>query len=69
MMQDFMKELAENDEGTGILSIDDILAVVGILVELRNGRGEIDDIDHLVIEEYDRLVSLLKINSEQDLLR
>ena len=31
----------------GILSIDDILAVVGILVELRNGRGEIDDIDHL----------------------
>jgi DNA-directed RNA polymerase subunit beta len=33
--------------GEGILSNDDILAVVGILVELRNGRGEIDDIDHL----------------------
>jgi DNA-directed RNA polymerase subunit beta len=29
------------------LSNDDILAVVGVLVELRNGRGEIDDIDHL----------------------
>ena len=34
-------------EGQGTLSNDDILAVVGILVELRNGRGEIDDIDHL----------------------
>jgi DNA-directed RNA polymerase subunit beta len=30
-----------------ILSKEDILAVVGILIELRNGRGEIDDIDHL----------------------
>ncbi len=34
-------------EGSGTLSNEDILAVVGILVELRNGRGEIDDIDHL----------------------
>jgi len=34
-------------EGAGTLANDDILAVVGILVELRNGRGEIDDIDHL----------------------
>ncbi len=34
-------------EGAGTLSNDDLLAVVGILVELRNGRGEIDDIDHL----------------------
>ncbi len=33
--------------GSGILSNDDILAVIKILVELRNGRGEIDDIDHL----------------------
>ena len=33
--------------GSGTLSNDDILAVVGILVELRNGHGEIDDIDHL----------------------
>ena len=29
------------------LSNDDILDVVKILVELRNGRGEVDDIDHL----------------------
>ncbi|MEK8087913.1 DNA-directed RNA polymerase subunit beta [Aquabacterium sp. A3] len=37
------------DEATGkmTLSNDDILAVVKILVELRNGRGEVDDIDHL----------------------
>jgi len=33
--------------GTGTLSHDDIVDVIRILVELRNGRGEIDDIDHL----------------------
>jgi len=33
--------------GAPILSNDDIVAVIKILVELRNGRGEIDDIDHL----------------------
>ena len=37
------------DESTGpmVLSNEDILAVVKILVDLRNGRGEVDDIDHL----------------------
>ena len=34
-------------EGPGTLSADDIVAVIKILVDLRNGRGEIDDIDHL----------------------
>ncbi len=38
---------AQEEVGPGTLSNDDILAVIGILVELRNGRGEIDDIDHL----------------------
>ncbi len=33
--------------GSGVLSNEDILDVVRILVELRNGRGEVDDIDHL----------------------
>jgi len=33
--------------GAGTLSNDDIIAVIKILVELRNGKGEIDDIDHL----------------------
>ena len=37
----------EGLEGKGTLSNDDIIRVIGILVELRNGRGEIDDIDHL----------------------
>ncbi|MGL1834168.1 DNA-directed RNA polymerase subunit beta [Rhodocyclaceae bacterium SMB388] len=36
-----------DEEGPGTLSNEDILAVIGVLVELRNGRGEIDDIDHL----------------------
>src|SRR5574343_649656 len=37
------------DEPTGpmVLSNEDILAVVKILVDLRNGNGEVDDIDHL----------------------
>jgi DNA-directed RNA polymerase subunit beta len=34
-------------EGSGTLSNQDIIDVIRILVELRNGRGEIDDIDHL----------------------
>ncbi len=34
-------------EGAATLSNDDLLAVIAVLVELRNGRGEIDDIDHL----------------------
>jgi DNA-directed RNA polymerase subunit beta len=34
-------------EGSGVLSNEDIIDVVKILVELRNGRGEVDDIDHL----------------------
>src|SRR5438876_537405 len=33
--------------GPATLTNDDIIAVIRILVELRNGRGEIDDIDHL----------------------
>ncbi|MDU0810191.1 MAG: DNA-directed RNA polymerase subunit beta [Burkholderia sp.] len=37
------------DEVTGNLTLndDDILATIKILVELRNGKGEVDDIDHL----------------------
>jgi DNA-directed RNA polymerase subunit beta len=33
--------------GPNNLTNDDIIAVIRILVELRNGRGEVDDIDHL----------------------
>jgi DNA-directed RNA polymerase subunit beta len=34
-------------EGSGTLSNEDVVDVIRILVELRNGRGEVDDIDHL----------------------
>jgi len=37
----------EQLDGDMTLSDDDILSVIKILVELRNGRGEVDDIDHL----------------------
>ncbi|AWX13973.1 DNA-directed RNA polymerase subunit beta [Mergibacter septicus] len=34
-------------EGAGILSNDDIIRVMKKLIDIRNGRGEVDDIDHL----------------------
>ena len=34
-------------EGPGTLTHEDIVDTVKVLVELRNGRGEVDDIDHL----------------------
>ncbi len=37
----------EELSGPGTLTTEDIVGVIKILVELRNGRGEIDDIDHL----------------------
>jgi DNA-directed RNA polymerase subunit beta len=35
------------DVADGILGTEDIVSVIAILSELRNGRGEVDDIDHL----------------------
>ncbi|MFC4159800.1 DNA-directed RNA polymerase subunit beta [Chitinimonas lacunae] len=44
----FYERCGKKDEiGPGVLEVDDIVAVIGILVELRNSRGEVDDIDHL----------------------
>jgi DNA-directed RNA polymerase subunit beta len=44
----FNRRVGRNElKGSGTLTNDDIMAVIKILVELRNGRGEIDDIDHL----------------------
>ena len=34
-------------EGGGVLDQDDILAVLQVLMDIRNGRGSVDDIDHL----------------------
>ena len=36
-----------SDEGPGILSKEDIVDVMKVLIGLKNGHGEIDDIDHL----------------------
>ena len=33
--------------GSGILDQDDILAVLKVLIDIRNGNGTVDDIDHL----------------------
>ncbi|ALG67917.1 DNA-directed RNA polymerase subunit beta [Beggiatoa leptomitoformis] len=33
--------------GSGVLSTDDILAVLRTLIDIRNGNGTVDDIDHL----------------------
>jgi DNA-directed RNA polymerase subunit beta len=44
----FNRRVGRNElEGAATLSPEDIVAVIKILVELRNGKGEIDDIDHL----------------------
>ncbi|MEJ2042833.1 MAG: DNA-directed RNA polymerase subunit beta [Reinekea sp.] len=37
----------EDDEGEGILSREDIVDVLKTLIDIRNGRGQVDDIDHL----------------------
>jgi len=34
-------------EGAGVLSEDDIVAVLRILIDIKNGKGDVDDIDHL----------------------
>lgn len=37
----------KTDEGSGTLSKDDILSVIKTLIDIRNGIGMVDDIDHL----------------------
>lgn len=37
----------ESDEGEGILSNQDIIDVMKTLVDIRNGSGTVDDVDHL----------------------
>ncbi len=37
----------DTDEGLGVLSPEDILEVLKVLIDLRNGIGSTDDIDHL----------------------
>jgi DNA-directed RNA polymerase subunit beta len=37
----------ESDLGDGVLSREDIVDVLRTLIDIRNGKGEVDDIDHL----------------------
>ncbi len=37
----------DNSEGEGVLDKEDILDVLGTLINIRNGYGTVDDIDHL----------------------
>jgi len=37
----------ETPVGPGTLSKDDIIAVLKVLIDIRNGKGSVDDIDHL----------------------
>lgn len=41
------KFIHRRETAEGTLSLEDIVSVIAILCELRNGRGEVDDIDHL----------------------
>ena len=34
-------------DGPGVLSKEDITAVMGVLIDIKNGNGSVDDIDHL----------------------
>ena len=37
----------DNSDGDGVLNREDILAVLSTLIDIRNGAGTVDDIDHL----------------------
>ncbi|NQY43527.1 MAG: DNA-directed RNA polymerase subunit beta, partial [Legionellales bacterium] len=44
----FNKRIGRSEiEGPGILSKEDIVAVIKTLIDVRDGRGHVDDIDHL----------------------
>jgi len=44
----FNRRLGRNDaEGSGVLSVEDIMGVMRKLIDIRNGQDHVDDIDHL----------------------
>ena len=44
----FNKRVGKKDAlGDGVLSSQDIVSALGVLIDIRNGKGTIDDIDHL----------------------
>ena len=44
----FNRRVGKKDaSGDGVLSSQDIVSALGVLIDIRNGKGTIDDIDHL----------------------
>ncbi len=44
----FNRRVGRNEiEGSAVLNREDILAVLKVLIDIRNGKGTVDDIDHL----------------------
>ena len=44
----FNRRVGRNEsEGSGVLNADDVVDVLKVLIDIRNGRGTVDDIDHL----------------------
>ena len=44
----FNRRVGKKDaSGDGVLSSQDIVSALGVLIDIRNGKGSIDDIDHL----------------------
>ncbi len=37
----------DSDDGSGVLSKEDVIGALRILLEIKNGKGSVDDIDHL----------------------
>ena len=60
---------SEVEEAYGELNREDILSVIDIVVNLKDGVGEYDDIDHLGNRSEGQLVNLLKISLGLDLVR
>ena len=54
----------KNDEGLGTLTKEDILAVIKTLIDIRNGIGMVDDIDHLGNRRVEVSGKWLKTNLE-----
>ncbi|CAA3705527.1 DNA-directed RNA polymerase subunit beta [Candidatus Portiera aleyrodidarum] len=59
----------ENKKGSGIVSADDIIDVIKELIKIRNGFGEIDDIDHLGNRRIRSVGEMAENNFKAGLLR
>ena len=57
------------DDQTRVLRRDDILAIVKLLLGLRDGKGEIDDIDHLGIRRVRSVGELMQNQYRVGLVR